>query len=126
MKSKTTIGKQIGNKTNDELVSTIVAAKKNGAWLSVASLLSSSRRNAIDVNLSDIDKISSEGDIIVVPGKVLSQGEVKKKIRIAAYKFSDKAREKLLKEKAQLVTILEEIKQNPEGKGIKVVTGKTR
>lgn len=126
MKSKTTIGKQIGNKTNDELVSTIVAAKKSGAWLSVASLLSSSRRNAIDVNLSDIDKIASEGDIIVVPGKVLSQGEVKKKIRIAAYKFSEKAKEKLLKEKAQLVTILEEIKQNPDAKGVKIVTGKTR
>ncbi len=121
MKTKTQIGKNIGIKTNSELVETLVLAKKHEKWMPIASALSGSRRNSFSINLSEIDKFVSEGDTVVVPGKVLSQGEVKKKIRIAAYKFSEKAREKLLKEKSQVVTIIEEIKHNPEAKGIKVM-----
>lgn len=49
--------------------------------------------------------------MVVIPGKVLSQGEIKKKIRVVAYKFSEKAKEKLLKEKIQISSIMDEIKR---------------
>jgi len=64
--------------------------------------------------------MTKEGDSIVVPGKVLSQGELSKKVAIVAFAFSDKTREKLLKTKSQAITMLEEIKKNPEAKGLKV------
>jgi|SRR3989304_5680069 len=122
MKTKTAIGKQVGKKTNKELVDTIVAAKKRTEWIKIAGILSSSRRDSLDLNLGEIDAKVQEGDTVLIPGKVLSQGEIKKKIKVIAYKFSEKAKEKLSKDKVQMSSIIDEIKKNPEAKGFKVLT----
>ena len=121
MKSKTKIEKQSEKKSNPLLVETIRLAKKSGndLWLKVAGILSGPRRNHIIVNLDEIEKSTKEGDSVVVPGKVLSQGEITKKIAIIAFSFSEKTREKLLKTKSQAVNMTEEIKKNPEAKGLK-------
>ncbi|MDP3986628.1 MAG: 50S ribosomal protein L18e [Nanoarchaeota archaeon] len=124
MKSKTKIGKQLTKKTSSELVETIILSKKNPAWIRVAEILSGSRRKSRSFNLSEINDKSSEGETIVVPGKVLSEGEIEKKIKIVARDFSDKAKEKLLKTKTPISIILDEIKTNPEGKGIKILIEK--
>ena len=121
VKTKTKIENQIRKKTNDELVETTIAAKKRDKWLEVASILSGPRRESIDLNIGQIDFLAKEGDIVVIPGKVLSQGELTKKIRIVAYKFSEKAKEKLLKEKIQISSIMDEIKKNPEAKGVRIL-----
>ncbi len=121
MKTKTLIGKQIKKKTNIELVETVIAAKKHKAWLKVAGILSGPRRKRIDLNLIDLNKNTKESDVLVVPGKVLSQGEISKKVKVVALNFSQKAKDKLSKAKCGVVSILEEIKKNPEGKGIKIL-----
>ena len=121
MKTKTKIGKQLKKKTNSELVDTIIAAKKNEKWLEVAAVLSGSRKNRTEMNLEEIDKKAENKDIIVIPGKVLSQGELNKKIKLVALSFSEKAKEKILKAKIEMSSILDEIKKNPEAKGIKVL-----
>lgn len=121
MKSKTIIEKQLQKKKNKELVETIIAAKKNEIWLGVAGALAGPRRNRTNINLEEIDKKAKEGETIVVPGKVLSQGEINKKIKIASLNFSEKAKEKLLKAGAELSSIFEEIKKNPQAKNIKVL-----
>ena len=121
MKTKTVIEKQLQKKNNQELVKTIIAAKKNENWLEVASMLAGPRRNRININLEEIDKEAKEGETIVIPGKVLSQGEVSKKIKIVSLNFSEKAKEKLLNAGVELLNILEEIKKNPQAKNIKVL-----
>ena len=121
MKSKTKIEKQLKRKINPELVETIIKAKKNDKWLGIASLLSAPRKLKIYVNLEKIEKESKEGDTIIVPGKVLSQGDISKKIRIAALSFSQQAREKLKNRKCEIVTIKEEISKNKEAKGVKIL-----
>jgi len=121
VKSKTQIEKQLKKKTNLELVETIRAAKKNKEWLKIAGILSGPRKNLASINLSEIEKETKEGDTIVVPGKVLSQGEISKKIRISALGFSAAAKEKLEKTKNEVVSILDEIKQNPDMKGVNVI-----
>ena len=127
MKSKTKIEKQMQKKNSTELVNTIIAAKKNKSWIKIAGILSGPRKNRANLNLEEIDKKvdtlkgTSEGEIVVIPGKVLSQGNVNKKIKIVALNFSDKAKEKLLKSKCEVLNIIEEIKKNPEGKGIKIL-----
>ena len=122
MKSKTKIEKQIQKKSSRELVETIIAGKKKIKWLEVAGILSGPRRKSLNLNLGEINEKSEEGDTIVVPGKVLSQGEIDKKIKIIAMRFSEKAREKLLKSKTQVSSIVEEIKKNPEAKAIRILT----
>ena len=121
MKSKTLIEKQIQKKRNSELVQTIIAAKKQKNWIEVASILSRPRKQTKNINLGELDKEAKEGEKIIVLGKVLSQGEITKKIDISALKFSQKAKEKLLKSQSKISTILEEIKKNPEAKGIKIL-----
>jgi len=121
MKNKTKIEEQLKRKTNVELVQTIIAAKKKKDWLEVAGILSSPRVKRINVNLDKINNETKEGEIIVVPGKVLSQGELNKKIKVVALSFSEKAKEKILNAKGEFVNIIEEIKKNPDAKGIKII-----
>jgi len=121
MKTKSKIEKQLQKKTNSELVETIILAKKKKEWGEVASIIAGPRRMRTNINLGRINDQVKEGEIIVVPGKVLSLGEVTKKIRVAALSFSKVAKEKLLKSKSEAVSILEEIKKNPSAKGIRIL-----
>jgi large subunit ribosomal protein L18e len=121
MKSKTKIDEQLGRKKNPELIASILKAKKNEKWLEIAGLLSSPRRNKISINLDDIDKNSKEGDTIVVPGKILSSGEITKKIRVSALAYSKEAEKKLKAGKCELVSLVEELKKNPKMQGVKII-----
>ena len=120
MKSKTLIEKQVKKKNDKELVETVVAAKKNPKWFRVAEILASPRKNHLEVNLDDLEKNAKE-KIVVVSGKVLSQGEIKKKCKVVAFKFSEKAKEKLIKAGCEVGSILEEIKKNPEAKEVQIL-----
>lgn len=114
MKSKTKIETQTKKKLNPELVETIRLAKKTKAWLGVAGILASTRKNKVQINL---DKIKED---CVIPGKVLGQGEAKK-AKVVAFSFSERAKQNILKVGGNVVYIKDEIKQNPEMKGLKVL-----
>lgn len=120
MKSKTKISKQLKKKTNPELVKTVGLAKKNEKWVGVAGALSGPRRNRLSVNLNEINQKVKEGGKVVVPGKVLSQGEIDKKIKVVALSFSEKARDKLKKAGCEVLMMSEEIKKNPGMKGVEI------
>ena len=122
MKTKSKIEKQLQRKTNPQLVETIIACKKNKEWIKIAGILSGSRKKRINPNLEEINRKIKDEKIVVVPGKILSQGELDKKIKIVALDFSEKAKEKIDKSGSEALTILEEIKKNPEAKGVKILT----
>lgn len=122
MKSKTLIGKQVVRKNNPEIVETILAAKKKKEWLDVARVLSGPRSNYMNLNLHEINSKVKEGENVVVPGKILSQGEIDKKIKIIALGFSETAKEKLKKSGSKTELILNELKSNPDAKGLKILT----
>lgn len=109
-------------KRNPFLVKTILNAKKQDKWIKIASLLSYPRRKRVSWNLDEIDKNCEDGETAVVPGKVLSQGEISKKITIVALGFSEKTKEKLLKSKTPFLDIIEEIKKNPEAKNARILS----
>ncbi len=121
VKSKTKIDKQLRRKKNPEVVKTIIMAKKNDKWLEVAGLLSKPRSKLMQVNLDRIEKESKEGDTLLIPGKVLGEGEISKKIRIVALGFSKRAREKLKGKKCEIVKIKEEIEKNNKFQGVKII-----
>ncbi|MEK6945720.1 MAG: 50S ribosomal protein L18e [Nanoarchaeota archaeon] len=121
MKSKTKINKQLQRKTNSILVKTVRTTAKNEKWAEIATILSYPRRQRIEVNLDKLESEAKAGEVLVVPGKILSNGEINKKIKVAAFSFSQKAREKLLSAGCQVLSIEEEIKSNPEAKGVKIL-----
>lgn len=115
MKSKTKIEKQTKKKTNPELVETLRLLKKHKAWLGVAAILSTTRKNHVAVNLDNITQDC------VVAGKVLSQGYAPK-TKVVAFAFSERAKEKILNAGGKVMYIKDEIKSNPEMKGLKILT----
>jgi large subunit ribosomal protein L18e len=90
--------------------------------VTLAKKLEKPRRKRIEVNLSKINRVCKENEIIVVPGKVLSTGELKKPLTIAAASFSMAALEKIKKAGGRVLTITELIKENPKGKGVRIIT----
>jgi large subunit ribosomal protein L18e len=94
---------------------------KRRFWRNVSQFLQKSRSKRVVVNLGKIDTFSEENDIIVVPGKVLSTGELTHPVIIAAYSFSKKSRKKISKVGADLIYIEELLKNNPSGAKIKLI-----
>jgi ribosomal protein L18E len=120
-KSNSKIEKQLKKKTNPELVETIIECKKNPAWREIASVLSGPNSGRANKNLGEIEKNCKEGEVIVISGKVLSGGELKKKIKIVGFSFSKKAVDKLKKDKIDHSYILDEVKKNKDAKGVRVL-----
>ncbi len=90
-------------------------------WRDVAAYLSKPRRKRVEVNLSRINRNADDGDIIVVPGKVLGSGVLEKKVTVAAWRFSEQAYQKI-KSVGEAISIEELLERRPEGKNIKIIT----
>src|SRR3989338_11022218 len=118
---KAKIEKKLRRKTNLDLVETIIAAKKNSKWLGIAQAISRPKRKQIKMNLDQINEQVKDGEKVVVPGKVLGEGELNKKISLVGFSFSQSAKEKLKKNKIETLELLNEIKKNPEAKNIKII-----
>tara|TARA_Y100000310_G_scaffold323753_1_gene384603 strand:+ start:2455 stop:2799 length:345 start_codon:yes stop_codon:yes gene_type:complete len=112
-------------KENPHLVKLVQALKKKsiednaGLWKRVATDLEKSTRQRRVVNLSRIDRFTKDNEVVVVPGKVLGDGTLTKKVTVAAYSFSNTAKDKLSKAQSQILTIEELMQKNP--KDIKVI-----
>ena len=121
--SKRTIKARTEKKTNTELVETINAARKNSSWTKtgVARYLSVSTRVMPEINLTRLEKHSEKGDIIIFPGKILGSGNINKKIKVCAFKFSKQAMEKLKAKSCETGKIIDEIKNNPKAAGVRIV-----
>ena len=119
--TKTTAKKRIKRKTNPELAETIKEAIKHPNWNQIAKILSSSTKKHSAVNLFQIDKITETADTVVIPGKILSKGNLTKQVTICALSISQPALEKIKESKSKFKTILEEIKSNTKAEGLKIL-----
>ena len=115
------------NKTNPALVTLIHELKKASndndifIWKDIAKRLEKPSRNWPVVNLDRISKYTLEKETAIVPGKVLSDGNLTKKITIAAFAFSEKSKDKIKKAGGKCITIDDLIKNNPKGKDIRIL-----
>ena len=91
------------------------------AWKAVAKGLDRSRRVRYEVNLLDLERNADPKFTTVVPGIVLGTGEVKKKLTVAALKFSKTARQALEKSGGKCLSIKELSEKNKEGKGVQIL-----
>ena len=71
--------------------------------------------------MSRINRNTKRGETIVVPGKVLGAGRIDHPVKVAAFTFSDQARSKIWNAKGNCLSILELIKENPDGTNVKVI-----
>jgi len=121
MLSKTKIRDRARKKTSQDVKDTINLALKHAPWMQIAKILSGPTRNQSAVNLQEIDHKAKTGDTIIVTGKVLSKGNLTKKIKICSMSISGQAREKMKETKSEYIHLSEEIKKNPKAEGIKIL-----
>ena len=97
--------------------------RKNNAviWKKLSEELSVSNRNRVSVNLSHLNRITSAGEDVVIPGKVLGAGILSHKLNVAAENFSESAREKITAAGGQCLTFQEIISKNPKGTNIRLL-----
>ncbi|MDP7002103.1 MAG: 50S ribosomal protein L18e [Candidatus Thalassarchaeaceae archaeon] len=114
-------------KTNSALVSLIDDLKEqsrstgSALWRDIAGRLESSSKNWAEPNLSHISRHSSDKETVLVPGKVLGSGQIDGSQTIAAYSFSQGARDKIEASGGRSLSIRELMDENPNGKGVRVL-----
>ena len=96
-------------------------ALKSRFWKRVVKDLNKPSRQRRIVNLYKIEQYAQDGETILVPGKVLSVGEINKKVEVAALNFSEEAKEKILAAKGKTLSISELLTKNPEGKKVRIL-----
>ena len=98
-------------------------SQESGAriWRDLARRLSSSRSKRKTVNVSRLNRYTQQGEIVVVPGKVLGAGKIDHAVSVAAFAFSDQAKLKILKAKGKCLSIPDLVKKNPKGASVKII-----
>ena len=116
----------MSTKTNPRLTDLIADLKSTSrdadadVWRDVADRLEKPRASHAEVNLGRIERYAREDETVVVPGKVLGSGRLRKSVTVAAVDFSSSAATKIdqVGEHVPLEALLED---NPEGSDVRVI-----
>jgi large subunit ribosomal protein L18e len=114
-------------KTNPRLASLISLLKNTSRenevnlWRDIADRLEAPSRNYAEVNLSKINRYATNGETILVPGKVLGSGILDLSVKVAALNFSQSASEKIRQADGECMSIEELISVNPTGSRVRIL-----
>jgi large subunit ribosomal protein L18e len=112
---------------NPELKRTInalrAASRKGGRaiWAALADELDRPKRRRYAVNLSRISRHTGPGDVVAVPGKVLASGALAHPVTVAAYSFSDGAREKIALSEGRAINLTKLLEEGFEPSKIRIL-----
>ncbi|MDI1495330.1 MAG: ribosomal protein L18e/L15 [Cenarchaeum symbiont of Oopsacas minuta] len=70
------------------------------------------------INIKKIAKYTSDGDSVIVPGKVLGTGSISHKIILYSFSISDSAANRIMAAGGSVKPISDAIKNHPTGKGL--------
>lgn len=93
-------------------------SKKVSIWKAVAYELERPTRRRREVNIWKINKYTEDNETIIVPGKVLGDGELDHKVNIAAFQFSEGAKAKV----GNHMLIEELMQKNPKGSKVRIMS----
>ena len=90
--------------------------RKTLFWRRVVELLQVASRKRVGVNISRIAQYAKDGQLVIVPDKVLGTGAIVSKLTIAAVSFSQSAKKMIEAAGGKAITIAEAAKKSPTGK----------
>ncbi len=96
-------------------------AVESPLWRRVVEDIQKPTRQRRSVNVYKIEKFARDGETVLVPGKVLSVGELNKKVTVAAMNFSEEAKRKIVEAKGKAISIRELLQANPDGKKVRIL-----
>ncbi len=97
------------------------AKNKTQIWALLASEMSNANRSRVAVNISRLNRVSSPGDVLLIPGKVLGAGSLNHRLEVVAESFSEAAQKKIKNAGGQCLTIEELVKRNPKGSQVRII-----
>ena len=89
-------------------------------WKALIGHLEKSARRRAEVNIGKLNMFSGK-ETLVVPGKVLSMGNITKVFEVAALAYSDGAKAKMDASKIKYMSLDELLKKNPKAKAVKII-----
>jgi len=113
--------------TNPELIELTRSLKKQSRenkaeiWRDIAERLAKPKRKRIVVNISHLNRHTQKNEIVVVPGKVLGAGEIRHAVTVAAFAFSEKAKEKIKARRGKCLSFFDLMKKNPKGSKVRII-----
>ena len=90
-------------------------------WRRLAEYMAKPKRSSIAINIGKLVKLTSEGDTVAVPGKVLGSGLIPHKLFIAAFKFTPRAKVKIETAGGECIDFYDLVKKDPKGSNIKII-----
>ncbi len=94
--------------------------QKVNLWKAISEELNRPTRTRREVSVGNISKHSKANETVIVPGKVLSNGDLTHKVTVAALSFSKQAREKI-NANGKAISIQELMKENQKAKGVRIL-----
>ncbi|MBD3209688.1 50S ribosomal protein L18e [Candidatus Woesearchaeota archaeon] len=89
-------------------------------WKRIATELEKPTRQRRVVNVFKIQQHAKDGETVIVPGKVLGVGELKREVNVAALDFSEEAKQKITSH-GKAMSIDELMSKNPKAQKIKIL-----
>ena len=114
------------SKTNprlNSLIADLKSAARNSegdVWSDVADRLEKPRSTHAEVNLGRIERYAQGDETVVVPGKVLGSGALRKEVTVAAVDFSGTAQTKI-EQVGDTMKLEEALEENPDGSNVRVI-----
>ena len=99
------------------------ASAKNEApiWAKLARLAMKPTSARRVVNLTKIDKLTKDNDVVVIPGKILGTGNISHKVTLCSFSISNSAAQKILDSGGQIISFSDMIEKFPTGKGVNII-----
>ncbi len=94
---------------------------KSPIWRDIAKRLEKSRKNWAYINVGHLERHAKKDETIIIPGKLLGAGRLKKPLTVAAFSHSSSAATKVAKAGGKLVGIRDLLYENPNGTNIRVM-----
>jgi len=85
-------------------------------YRAVANKLSATASQRAQVNVGHIDRVATEGEVLIVPGKILGDGQISKKVTVVAFSASEGAKVKIEAAGGKFLTIKEHLATKPDNK----------
>jgi large subunit ribosomal protein L18e len=114
------------SKTNPRLrrlIADLKSVSRDGGgdvWGDVAERLQKPRRTHAEVNLGRIERYAGEDETVVVPGKVLGSGALRKDVTVAAVDFSGSAETKI-QQVGETKRLEQALEDDPDGTDVRVI-----
>lgn len=94
---------------------------KRPVWSDVAKRLRKPRRVRAEVTLSRLDKVTTENQLVVVPGRIVSTGQVTHKMTVGYFAATKSALVRLKQAGVNALPLSQFLQKHGQEKSIKIV-----